>query len=168
MTPDPYSLDRLHDIVVPPPVPEWPPAAGFWFLLALVLVWAVAITLLVWLRYRRNAYRRQGAARLREITPRLRAADSRTAALAELAELLKCTALAAFPRDEVAALSGADWLAFLDRTGGAGVFTSGPASVIATGPYRSRDVEQLSPNEKNAILTAARRWIRCHQSAGSS
>ena len=40
---DPAGLDRLHDIIVPSPVPFWPPAPG-WYLLA-----AFVAFLLVWL-----------------------------------------------------------------------------------------------------------------------
>ena len=36
MTPDPYSLDNLRDIVEPASIPWWPPAPGVWLLLALV------------------------------------------------------------------------------------------------------------------------------------
>ena len=44
--------------------------------------------------------------------------DGRAAALAELAVLLKRTALSSWPRDEVAALSGPAWIAFLRHQGG--------------------------------------------------
>ena len=168
MTPDPFGLDRLHDIVEPAAAPWWPPAVGFWLLLALLLVWVAAAILLAVMRYRRNAYRREGLARLQNIAPRLRAEDSRAEALAEVSELLKRTALAGFPREEVAGLSGADWLAFLDRTGGGTDFSSGPASVIAIAPYRSGVADGLSPDQQDAVLASARRWVRRHRAARAS
>ena len=166
MTPDPYALDRLHDIVEPPAVSWWPPAAGFWLLLALILVWLVVAILLTRMLRRRNAYRREGLARLREIAPGLRSDEGRAEALTQISELLKRTALAGFPREDVAGLSGADWLAFLDRTGGTD-FGSGPASVVAIAPYRKGAAEGLSRDQQDAILASARRWIRRHRLTGA-
>ena len=38
MKPDPASLENLRDIAVPPPVPWWPPAPGWWVLGLLALL----------------------------------------------------------------------------------------------------------------------------------
>lgn len=96
------SLDRLHDIVEPPPVPWWPPAPGWYLLLALVALASTWFCLRFWKQWRASAYRREA---LRE----LRAAESP----AEIAELLRRTALAVAPRSTIAALSGDDWAEWL-------------------------------------------------------
>ena len=70
MSPDPYSLDNLRDIVEPAFIPWWPPALGVWLLLALVAVWLVAGLGLWWVRWRRRAYRRAGLRELRGIAAR--------------------------------------------------------------------------------------------------
>jgi len=168
MTADPYGLDRLQDIVAPAGVPWWPPATGFWLVSALILLWLVAAVSVYVLRYRRDAYRREALARLKAIAPRLRADDHRAETLAEVAELLKRTALAGYPREEVAGLSGSEWLAFLDRTGGGTDFITGPASVIAVVPYRSGIAEELSADEVAAVVGCVRRWIRRHRTAGGA
>ena len=80
MNSDPASLDNLRDIVVPPSVPWWPPAPGWWVVFALL---TLAIAVFAWRRWRAwhaNAYRREA---LRE----LQAATS----AAEVAEILKRT-----------------------------------------------------------------------------
>jgi hypothetical protein len=65
---DPGSLDRLHDLVAPPPVPWWPPAPAWYalgvvvFVLLAVLAWRVVAW---WLR---NRYRRAGLAELERFT----------------------------------------------------------------------------------------------------
>ena len=155
-TTDLYSLDRLNDIVEPPPIDAWPPAAGFWFLATLLLLWLAALAWGGWSRYRRDRYRRQALAQLQQLSGR---PDSNP--LPELAELLKRTALAGYPRQQVAALSGDDWLRFLDCSAATDAFANGPAKRLASISYysaRSADIEQTK-----AIFAAAEHWIRHHQ-----
>src|SRR5690348_12337591 len=102
---DPSDLSNLRDIVLPPEVALWPPAPGWWIVAAgSVAATAILIAMAV-TRHRRNAYRR---AALGELD----AADAR-----DISAVLKRAALAAWPRGEVASLTGTAWLAFLDRTG---------------------------------------------------
>jgi len=61
-TPDPASLDNLHDIIVPDPVSVWPLAPG-WYGLGWVLL--IALAFWVWSRMRQrrlNRYRREALA----------------------------------------------------------------------------------------------------------
>ncbi len=107
MEPDPASLDNLHDIVVPPAVPPWPPAPGWWFVIALAVAAAGILSLRAWRAWRANAYRRAALSEL-EGAPDL----------ATAAEVLKRTALAAFPRTQVAGLTGPAWCEWLEETAG--------------------------------------------------
>ena len=102
MNSDPASLDNLRDLVVPPSVPWWPPAPGWWVVFALV---TLAVAVFAWRRghaWHADAYRR---AALRE----LQAATS----AAEVAVILKRTVLVAYPRADVAAMSGSTWCRWL-------------------------------------------------------
>jgi len=76
---------------------------------------------------------------------------------AALSALLKRVALARFPRTDVAALSGAEWLAFLDRTGGNGRFREGAGAVLAHGPYAPR-----LDCDADTLLALARDWIKAN------
>jgi len=97
------SLARLHDIVLPAPVPWWPPAPG-WYGVGAVL--ALALLLLA-----HRAWRRwQGAAYRRAAQRTLAAAGD----AAGIAEVLRRTALAIAPRAEVAALDGERWVRWLE------------------------------------------------------
>lgn len=141
---DPADLSNLRDIVVPPEVALWPPAPGWWILLAGVVAMAVIFAGMIIARYQRNAYRRAALAAL----------DNAEAG--DISTILKRAALAAWPRTEVASLTGSDWLAFLDRTARSDVFTRGAG----------RDLEALAfggAGDKQAVLTAARSWIRRHR-----
>lgn len=152
---DPGSLERLHDIAVPPPVPWWPPAPGWYVVggIGLVLLgvgaWAAAA------RWRRSRYRREA---LRELE---RLAASRTN-LPAVAELVKRVALAAYPRERVASLTGGPWLAFLDATGGKELFTRGPGRLLEVGTFE-RTPQLPTDAEYEELLAAVRHWIRHHR-----
>lgn len=145
-------LDQLTEPSEPAPVSMAPATVG-WVVLAVLLA-----ALLIWLvvfamrRYRRNAYRREALALL------TRAGDDG----ASVAAILRRTALAAYPRDRVASLSGAEWLAFLDRTGGGKTgFASGPGAALTAAPYR--DGDRTIPG----LGSLAARWVRRHKPARS-
>ena len=153
---DATSLDRLHDVVTPPPAPWWPPAPGWYVVLgvgSLLLAWAAAKLALAWWRDR---YRRAAVAELDALR-----ADATPAFLARLSELLKRTALATYPREQVAALSGGAWLAFLDRTGGTTAFTGGPGRALGDGPYAP--ATPLDAAAREGTLAAASAWLRHHR-----
>jgi uncharacterized membrane protein len=86
MNTDPASLDNLREIILPPPVPWWPPAPGWWLLFAAIALTALAFAFRLFRRWRVNAYRR---AALRELAV---AGD-----VSAIAEILKRTALVAYP-----------------------------------------------------------------------
>jgi len=97
------SLGRLNDIVLPPDIPWWPLAPGWYGLLLLLIAACLWLLWKRWRSWRADAYRR---AALRAL-----AAQQDAAAVAEL---LRRTALAFTPRETVAGMAGetwADWLA---------------------------------------------------------
>jgi hypothetical protein len=163
---DPYSLDRLHDIVEPAAVSWWPPTLGLLLLLALLLLWLTVLLLLAWLAYRRNRYRREALRLLGDISPALIDPRSRAEALGEVARLLKRTALSAYPRAQVAQLSGERWLEFLDCSGGAGRFSQGAAALLGRISWQPQAGAELSRQELREIVAAARHWIKHHQRDG--
>lgn len=96
------SLAHLHDIVLPPAVPWWPPAPGWYVVFTLALTAAAWAAFRVWKRWQSNAYRREAARELASL-------DSSAA----IAELLRRTALAIAPRSTIAEKTGAAWLDWL-------------------------------------------------------
>lgn len=147
MTQDATSLDRLHDIVLPPDVAWWPLAPGWYALLVLALAVGGGWGWRAWRRRRASAYRR---AALRELET-LRDAPA-------IAELLRRTALAAAPRVEVASRSGpawAEWLAVRCPE-------TMPDEVrrhLESGVYRRAGAER----DFTALRDYAARWITRHE-----
>ena len=146
MNSDPASLANLRDIVTPPPVPWWPLAPGWWFLLTVSGLIAIPVAVHQWRRWRANAYRR---AALRALGHAENAAS--------IAEILKRAALVASPRAQVASLTGSAWVAWLAETGGRPV----PAAVsqaLTVGVYTEREFAEISE-----LAAFAAEWIRSHK-----
>jgi hypothetical protein len=103
----------------------------------------------------RARYRRVGQSELDRL-------PCEAANLPAVAELLKRVALAAYPRDRVASLTGPDWLAFLDETGGTTQFSAGSGRPIGDAAY-SRPPLPWTDSQLADVWTAARHWIAHHR-----
>src|SRR5262245_29760924 len=148
----------LVDIPLPAQVSLWPqtPAAQ----IAIVVLAAGLIAGTWWLvrHYRANRYRRAALRELGAIEVRLASAPEADLSAA-LASLVRRTALAAFPRAQVAALAGPAWLAFLDRTSGRSDFSQGPGQALEIAAYRGAPAD--APRQR-ALMGLVRDWIRTH------
>ena len=141
------SLDRLHDLALPPAVPWWPPAPGWYVVFALALFAAAWIAIRAWKRWQSNAYRREA---LREL-----ASLERPAAIAEL---LRRTALAIAPRQVVAEKTGTAWVDWL----AAQCPESMSAAVriqLTVGVYG----RPTADHELSSLRDYAARWIADHR-----
>lgn len=141
------SLDRLHDLALPPVVPWWPPAPGWYVVLAvLVLISGLGLVRLV-SRYRANAYRREAARELASL-------DSPAA----IAELLRRTALAIAPRSVIAEKTGTAWLDWLAAQSSEAMPDSVRAQ-LTTGVYNP----PAASHELSVLRDYAARWITRHR-----
>ena len=141
----------LRDIHSPAAPSAWPPAFGWWLLVLLVSVATVLLGRRGWRQWRRVRRRERI---LRELDS-LQGQPCGERLIGGVSALLKRVALSRFPRIDVAGLTGADWLAFLDRTGGEGGFQQGAGRVIADGAYAPK------PDcDAQALLNLARVWLR--------
>ncbi len=163
MSPDPTSLDRLHDIIAPPPVPWWPPAPGWYWLISFVLILVFVFVLKARIHWQRNRYRREALAELARQENALRNPQQRAAALAALAELLKRAALSTFPRAQVATLTGVDWFQFLDRTGRMSAFTQGSGAILQNAAYDPRTVAAVDEATAVELAALVRHWLTHHR-----
>ena len=161
-------LARLRDVVPAPEPPWWPPAPGWWALAGVAAVAAAALAAWLWLRRRRRRYRRLALAELERayescwrgaVSGRAARPDAAGRYLQEVNQVLRRAALVAWPRERVAALTGDEWLAFLDRSAGMRGFRHGPGQALGAGPYRA------APEcDVRAVHALARKWLRGHRS----
>lgn len=142
-------LDKLIEPGDPPPVSMMPQTWGWVFLAIAAGILAVLSIVCLYRRWRANAYRRSALAAL----------EQAHGAPEEIAAILRRTALAAFPRKEVAGLTGADWLKFLGSTCKESPFDGAAGDALAMAPYR-----KIPPSAE--LEAAAVRWIRSHRREG--
>jgi hypothetical protein len=146
MSDDPASLERLHDIVLPPDLPWWPPAPGWIALGALLLLAATWAAWRAWRRHRANRYRREALATLENVHE-----------AGEIAALLRRTALVIAPRAEIAALSGTAWTDWLAARC-PGAMPEAVRALLAAGIYARAGAAPDSA----ALRAWAAHWIRMH------
>lgn len=162
MTADPTSLDRLHDIIVPPPAPWWPPAPGWYWVIGCLLAIAAYAIVRGFVSWQHNRYRREALAEWRRIKSQLADAKTRSTAVTELAILLKRAAITAFPRMQVASLTGRPWLAFLDRTAAMREFDSDTGALLERATYGSISPADIDLKRAEHLANSVRRWLMHH------
>ncbi|MBT8070938.1 MAG: DUF4381 domain-containing protein [Gammaproteobacteria bacterium] len=164
-SPDPASLQNLNDIVLPAPASWWPLASGWYVLLgllALVIAWFSYRSIKRW---NQNRYRRAALHELAEITKGLELESKRERYLRQIPGLLKRTALTAYPRSEVASLSGEDWHRFLNGTLKTPLFTASISATLERISYSGGDLNKLDSGSVGSLLNVSGRWLRQHQPA---
>jgi hypothetical protein len=155
------GLEKLREIVLPPPV-SWAPQTIGWYVLFGIAMFVTGRWVYRRLQgFRKNRYRRLALDELMVIERQLRQPDRRAEALAEIPVLLKWTALAAFPRSEVASLSGQKWLAFLDKTIKEKHFTEGEGRFLQRQVQAAREeIDQTGERRFDAVAADGDQAVR--------
>jgi hypothetical protein len=145
---NPPGLEKLHDFQQPAP-PSWMPHTTAWYVLfAIVAVAVVCVAIRMARSWTKNRYRRAALAELENTSPEYFSA------------LLKRTALAAWPRDAVASLSGGDWLKFLDASAAKRWFAGSLGNRIEEIAVAGT---RVSPDEERTLRKLVAQWIRRHR-----
>src|SRR5687767_8986619 len=137
-------LAQLADIHLPGEVPFWPPAPGWWMLAGVLLV---SLALIVRYFYLQGQTKRKMNSALYELDQVYRTWQEKSQVenarnqagldfLYGVNAILKRVALVYFPHTDVAKLTGAAWLRFLDAADFGTDFSEGTGKVLADGTYR--------------------------------
>ncbi|MBB5016089.1 DUF4381 domain-containing protein [Rehaibacterium terrae] len=125
------NLPPLRDIHLPPEPGLWPPAPGWWVLIALALIVIVALARRALRAWRRRRRRR---ALLAEFDTALATARDAAEEAAALSSLLRRAARLRDPA--AAALAGEAWLRFLDGDDPRRAFSQGVGRALLEAPFR--------------------------------
>ena len=141
----------LREIHLPAPPGLWPLATGWWVLLGGLIVAVLCMVLLrSLLKYK--SIRKIASLKLVNLRRNQRLSDQQK--LQQLSILLRRVSISAFPRNEVAGLTGKRWLEFLDRILDGQPFSQGPGTVLLDEPYKPMVHEDL-----DAVFELSERWI---------
>lgn len=154
-------LAQLRDIHMPDPVGIWPPAPGWWILLAVILIGIAFYAFMRIKQYRLNQYRRSAQKELAFVWQQLLVDKETSRYLVALNAILKRTALTAYPTLSVANLQGRPWLEFLDQTYPEcnKNFSEGFGNALLAGPYQRR----VKNANFNGLHKLCLEWILHHQ-----
>lgn len=151
-----FGSDRmwgLKELPLPEPVSLLPATPGWLAVAGILLAIAAWCGVRIWRRWQRGLYRREALRQLERI-------GAEAAALAELPELLRGTALLAFPREEVASLRGRAWVDWLNANGGR--FEPSDSEWLDRLPYVADAAAALAPEVAARLVMASRHWVRRH------
>lgn len=146
-------LATLRDIHVPGAPEFWPPAPGWFVVAGLMVAAGIATTVVGVRRWRAVRFRREALACLRSLRTRHQAGAPDVEIAMELSVLIRRVALARHPREEVAGLTGEQWIAWLEsilpRIG------VSARTALLEAPYARR-----SRFDVGHALTACEHWVR--------
>jgi len=154
------ELKQLVKPLMPPSAADaWPLAPWVWWLVGGLLVLLLLVVFIRW--YRRTHVRRYAYAELEAIQARYQQSQDAARYLYEVNLLLRRIAVRNFSRDKVAALTGEDWLEFLDwsrgrKRGDDPGFMEGSGKILAWGAYKA----QPEKFEVERLQKLVRAWIR--------
>jgi len=134
----------LRDIHLPVAPSWWPPAPGWWIVASVI----VGAALLAWWLAARRRRKRLAMARLFDNA--VASAQTPTAKVARISELLRRAAIRVHP--SAGQLQGDDWLRFLDNGSKSPLFAAGAGRVLQEGGFRTTTTQV----EVDALQQAAR------------
>lgn len=165
MNPNDFSQLPLRDIHLPGEIGWWPPAPGWWFLLALVLLGLAAYGI----HYFRSRHRRAALRMLERVRLALEQGAEPVDCLQNVSTLLRRFAMTTAARvdgarEDVAGLIGERWLGYLDSRWQRDAFARGPGRRLLAAPYaRPNSIARADALE---LALLANEWLRAQPSTG--
>jgi hypothetical protein len=154
MNPIDFSQLPLRDIHLPGAVAWWPPAIGWWVLLAMTLG-----VLIVMLFVYRRRYRERAAIRgFKSVANALADGADPSVCIQRISMILRRFAMSIGGTPEVAGLTGERWLRFLDGRWSRDEFSAGIGRVLISGPYAPPD--RVSAGDVSALNSLCLDWVR--------
>jgi hypothetical protein len=151
-------ISLLDDLQTPEPISYFPATPIWTWIFSIGALLALFLLFKAWKRWQRERYRKIACDELAD-TARIKG----PAYVMKVSQILKWTALAAYPRKRVASLEGEEWLSFLDSTSEGSEFTEGVGQLLATSQYR-----RTADLNEDPLGVLAKKWIRTHRRGASS
>ncbi|MFT5084081.1 MAG: hypothetical protein ACI9Y1_002133 [Lentisphaeria bacterium] len=169
-------LAQLHEIKTPTEISWWPPAIGWWVILAIVLISTYFAASRLIRALRRKAYRKFALRTLDQINQQAHTGDANALSANEKAQitvtvvkqvmtLLKQTFFTAYPysRKKIAGIQGHTWLNMLSATCNKSLHFSSLEGFIEQALYHNVYNTSFTDDEQlNHLLDSTHTWIKAH------
>ncbi len=155
MTPMQQTELPLRDIHLPEPSSWWPLAPGWWALFVLLLL-LVGLIFYLYRRYQAKLHHPLHLAQveLDKIKQKYELQADQQTLLKDLSALLRRTCLSLDNNEQIAALTGKDWLQYLDQHLPDRPFSTGPGQVLLYGPY-----QKTMDFEADSLFEICQQWL---------
>lgn len=151
------DLQQLRDIHLPPPIHPWWPLAYGYIILLLLLCIAIIYLFYVWVKIKKQRYTARFALnKLKHLQQTWKENRENTHVAAEISTLLRRTALHYFDREEIAGLTGKEWLSFLNHSGNTTKFTEENGFLFTDAPYRK---DRINDADLAKLFALVRDWL---------
>lgn len=151
---------KLRDIHLPGDPSFWPLAPGWWLLLILVLLIGAWLVLKLLRRMRQKKHQQQILNEYTVLETKL-LNNPNNEAIANINIFLRRLAISKYPRTDIASLTGANWLRFLDESGNTQAFSKGIGRILVDAPYQSGELKNFNSKEFTSSFTSLiRAWIK--------
>jgi hypothetical protein len=147
----------LKDIHLPLEINWWPPAYGWWLLIAGLVVVSAFVYWMYYLFTRNTTIK---TAKNKLDTIRKNNGHNEFQKLCELSVLIRRVAISLSPREHVASLTGKAWLAWLDSSVKGSPFSEGVGQFLASAHYRNIPVTE---QEIQQLISLCEDWLKAQK-----
>ena len=135
-------------------------APGWYILLGLLLLFLLIYGAINYIKYQRNRYRREAI----EILLNLELSTDRTSYfITRVAAVLKRVAISSYGRMEVGALTGKEWLVYLDRKNSRMQVLSENPRILLTEQLYQSSAKQATVKDLEELRSTSLEWIKKHR-----
>jgi hypothetical protein len=156
---DPQSLN-LRDIHLPDPISWWPISAGWWIVLAAIVL-SIIIIFVLRKVYKSRQLNRDISSEIDHIKKQFLQNQNKSQLAKSLSILLRRASISFYPAKDIAGLTGDDWLSMLDQSNkkplGELCFQSDIGKLLISAPYQSED--SLADYDSAALIRLCESWL---------
>ena len=147
----------LRDIHLPDSVSWWPLAIGWWLLPLLAIL--ISFSIYKFVKYKKQnrkvAYKKLALNEFKNIRLQYKNNENSIELIRAISALLRRIALSYLPRENIASLTGAQWIEQLNKLCSQNIFTNEIASQLENAPYMPQ-----SNIDNKELLATCETWIQ--------
>lgn len=153
MNPPVQNLDGLRDIHLPEPVSWWPPAPGWWILLAIIILAFIFVPKII-RRLKFVPLNKVAETDFSSLVASYHSHHDASLFIANLSKLLRQITMSYLGREEVAQLTGEQWISKLNSLTSNNYFTPELEELLTYAPYKKDSYQNLE-----LLISATQNWI---------